>query len=349
MSRSDADREKLLRIIDANLNRAGEAARVVEDCARFVLDHPGLTHCAKGLRHRLHMSAASMGIHVAELLTARDTEGDVGTELVEKSELERVDLGSVLRANFQRLEQSLRVLEEYAKLLEAGDAGFEAIRYDVYTLEKAFATPPARPASLAEQRLMVLIGGGPEAQTMQTAEQVLEGGCRLIELREKTLSDADCLALARRLRALTTSADAALIVNDRVDVAKGSGADGVHLGRDDVPIEHARRILGPSKLVGLTAHTIDELTDAEARGADYIGVGTMFRSPTKPDLEVKGPTELIPATLKCRVPCYAIGGITRHNLDELIALGAMRVSVGSGITAADDIVFETDWFLGKLP
>ncbi|KPJ52113.1 MAG: hypothetical protein AMS16_06860, partial [Planctomycetes bacterium DG_58] len=172
--------------------------------------------------------------------------------------------------------------------------------------------------------------------------------CRLIELREKTMPDGECLKLACELRELTREAEALLIVNDRVDVARAADADGVHLGLDDLPIEEARKILGPSKLIGLTAHSVDELKDAESRGADYIGVGTMFSSPTKPDLEVKGPAELIPAAATCPIPCYAIGGINRDNVDELLKLGAKRIAVGSAITSSADIAAETAWFLRKL-
>ncbi|HUU43988.1 MAG TPA: thiamine phosphate synthase, partial [Planctomycetota bacterium] len=186
MSGKNVERAKLLRLVDANLNRAAEAARVVEDCARFVLDHAGLAHAAKSLRHRLHLAAQDAGWKTGDLLSARDTVGDVGTELSAATERTRADLPALLRANFQRLEQSLRVLEEYAKLPGGADPAFERIRYDVYTLEKDFASPPERPARLDDKRLMVLVGGGTPEATVATAARVLEGGCRLIELREKT-------------------------------------------------------------------------------------------------------------------------------------------------------------------
>jgi len=349
MSEKDPEQRKFLRIIDANLNRAGEAARVVEDCARFVLDHAGLANLAKSLRHRLRLSAEKLNVPTESLLEARDTERDVGTSLVGETERRRGNLAEILRANFRRLQQSLRVLEEYSKVLSGADAAiFEGIRYDSYTLEKRFASPPEKPAVLGDKPLMVLIGGGPVDETVATAARVLAGGCRLIELREKTMPDGECLALARELRELTRDAGALLIVNDRVDVARASDADGVHLGLDDLPIEEARRILGPSKLIGLTAHSIAELEDAEARGADYIGVGTMFASPTKPDLEVKGPAELIPAAAKCPVPCYAIGGINRTNIDVLLNAGATRAAVGSAVTRAKDVAAETTWYLRSL-
>ncbi len=359
-----SERAAVARLIDANLNRANEAARVAEDYARFVLDHAGLANAAKSLRHRMQSAVAALGLDARTLLAARDTAGDVGTELVGAHEHKRADEASLLRANFQRLEQALRVLEEYAKLLGKSGAMFESIRYDAYTLEKDFASPPARPATLDGKMLMVLVGTspsrqaqGPEAgqtrrgtpgEVVRLTREILRGGCRLIELREKTLCAAEFLALARELRALTRKAHAALIVNDRADIAKSSGADGVHLGLDDLPIEDARRILGPSKLVGLTAHSLAELRDAESRGADYIGVGTMFKSPTKPDLLVKGPRELIPAAAKCTVPCYAIGGVTRTNIAQLLKLGATRVALGSAITSARNAAAETRWFVKRL-
>lgn len=364
MPEKPAERLKILRIVDANLNRSGEALRVVEDCARFLLDHAGLANSAKGMRHRLHRAVGSLGVETSALLGARDTESDVGTELLGPDERKRTDVGVLLRANFQRLEQSLRVLEEYAKLLGTDGGPFEALRYDGYTLEKQFASPPPRSASLDDRKLLVLVGtsqtpGGTPAEVVEMTRRVLEGGCRFLEFREKQMPDGACLELACELRELTREAEALLIVNDRVDVARAASADGVHLGLDDLPIEEARRILGPSKLVGLTAHSLEELAEAEARGADYIGVGTMFPSLTKPELEVKGAAELIPAAAKCAVPCYAIGGITRANVDVLRRLASphgahvpvlqgLRVAIGSAITSSRHPAVETRWFVKRL-
>jgi thiamine-phosphate pyrophosphorylase len=245
------------------------------------------------------------------------------------------------------------VLEEYAKLLAKSGAAFEAIRYDAYTLEKDFASPPPRPPTLDDKRLMVLVGTsqtkrGTPAEVVRLTREILRGGCRLIELREKTLSDAAFLALACELRELTRQSRDLLIINDRADIAKASAADGVHLGLDDLPLADARRILGPSKLIGLTAHSLAELRAAESLGPDYIGVGTMFKSPTKPDLLVRGPRELIPAAARCSVPCYAIGGITRSNLPQLLKLRSTRAAVGSAITSAESVAAETKWFVKRL-
>jgi thiamine-phosphate pyrophosphorylase len=353
MHKKRIKRAEVLRVVDANLNRSNEAARVVEEYARFVMDHAGLANSVKSVRHRLRESADALGVTLRELLSARDTEHDVGTQLVGAHERERSDAEAVVRANFLRLEQSLRVLEEYSKLLGATDAGFESLRYNVYTIEKQFASPPARAAALGDKHLLVLVGTsytrrGTPAEVVRLARAVLKGGCRLIELREKEMGDGEFLALAREVREVTRRAGAVLIVNDRVDIARASGADGVHLGLDDLPASEARKILGPSKLVGLTAHSLAELRDAESRGADYIGVGTMFRSPTKPKLKVTGPARLIPATLRCSVPCYAIGGITRENLSVLLALGATRVAVGSAIASTKDPTAATRWFHGQV-
>ena len=346
-------RSGALRIFDANLNRANEAARVVEDFARFVLDHPGLANAAKSLRHRIQTAAAATGLRTLALLAARDTAHDVGTELTGAHETKRAGASELLRANFQRLEQALRVLEEYAKLLGKSGAAFEGIRYDAYTIEKDFASPPARPGKLDDKRLMVIVGtfhtkGGKARDVITLTRAVLAGGCRLVELREKEMPDYAYLSLARALRDETRKRGALLIINDRADIARLSGADGVHLGEDDLPLAEARRILGPSKLLGLTAHTVDELRRAEASGADYIGVGTMFRSHVKPDLAVRGPRKLIPSMLRCEIPCYAIGGIDRKNLDALLKLGATRAAVGSGVTSAKHVAAETRWFVKHL-
>lgn len=162
----------------------------------------------------------------------------------------------------------------------------------------------------------------------------------MIQLREKTASDADLLALARRLRSLCDGCGALLVVNDRIDVARDAGADGVHLGQEDRPVTEARRVLGPVALVGVSTHDAGELTRALADGACYVGVGSVFPTATKGRaVPVSGPAALAPLAARAEaagVPAFAIGGIDAANVRDVAAAGFSRVAVCAGVLAAED-------------
>ncbi len=340
--------QNIYRILDANLNRAGEALRVVEDCARFVMDHRVLAQETKALRHRVHHAMEKLEIPSAELLAARDTATDVGTLLGGVGDVSRTTLSVVLRANFRRLAESLRTLEEYAKLVRKPWGSFERLRYETYELEKSFAHPGQKRASLQDTLLCVLVSRSRSGRsTLSVLEEVLNGGCRMVQLREKDLSDRELLELATKARHMTPQAGALLIINDRADVALRVGADGVHVGQTDLPVNEARRIVGFDRLVGGSAHSVEQAVEAESAGADYIGVGPVFHSPTKPELGSSG-TELIRSVADIRVPFFAIGGITLESLPRVLAVGASRVAVSSAIIESDDICEVTRSFLDKL-
>ena len=340
--------KNVYRILDANLNRAGEAIRVIEDCARFVMDHPVLAGDAKALRHRLQQTMDELAIASSQLLQARDTAGDVGTLLSDVTEMKRADLAAVLRANFRRLQESLRTLEEYAKLLEKPSAPFERLRYDAYMLEKSFSVPPPKRASLEHAALCVLVSRSKSGRpTLEVLEEVLAGGCRMVQLREKELPDRELLELARKARRITRNVGALLIVNDRADVARRVGADGVHVGQTDLPVNEARHVVGFDRLVGASAHTADQALQAEAAGADYIGVGPIFPSPTKPHLRQVG-VSLLREISSIRIPFFAIGGVNLDNVDRILALGARRVAVGSAVVESPDICQTTKLFVDRL-
>ncbi|MCE9634859.1 MAG: thiamine phosphate synthase [Planctomycetes bacterium] len=193
---------------------------------------------------------------------------------------------------------------------------------------------------LAAARLYVLattaISRGP---LLSTVEQALLGGATMIQLREKSMSDAETLDLARRLRVLCDAHGALLIVNDRVEIARDAGADGVHLGQDDRPVADARRILGPQALVGVSTHDAEELRRALADGADHVGVGSVFATSTKGRaVPVSGPAALAPVAAAAEaagVPAFAIGGITPANVAEVAAAGFRRIAVSAGVLAAE--------------
>ncbi|WP_422930169.1 thiamine phosphate synthase [Singulisphaera sp. PoT] len=323
------------RILDASANRAREGLRVVEDYVRFVLGDPGLTKRLKEVRHRL--AEAIKGFDPDVLIGSRDTRGDVGTHIMTASEQSRENARAVLTANFKRAGEALRTLEEYGKLVDVWLAGrFEVLRYDVYTLEKLTMTAVSAYRALGDAKLYLLVGGLPTLGDLTwVVGEALAGGVDVIQLREKGLTDREWLTRAREVRILTAQAKARFIVNDRPDLARLAGADGVHLGQDDVTFRDARRIVGPTALIGISTHDREQLDRAILEGAGYIGVGPVFSSTTKDFSDLAGLAYVRTAAETTNLPWFAIGGITEENVDRVLEAGATRIAVSSAIVRAE--------------
>jgi thiamine-phosphate diphosphorylase len=176
--------------------------------------------------------------------------------------------------------------------------------------------------------------GGRDLETVLDA--VLSGGARMVQLREKTLPSGTLFPLAERLRARCRAAGVPFIVNDRVDLAVAVGADGVHLGQEDLPPAAARAILEPGMILGLSTHSVAQADAAQAAGADYVAVGSMYPTATKPEFQLVGPALVRELRPRIRVPLIAIGGITPDNAGEVIAAGADAVAVISAVCGAPD-------------
>ena len=325
-----------LRILDAAANRAREGLRVIEDYVRFVLDDRHLTDLCKQLRHDL--MAALLTISIDQRMAARETQEDVGTVLTTSAESRRDDLAGVVRANFARLQESLRSLEEFGKLAKAELAeSFKQLRYRVYTLERAIEITSSSIKRLGAVRLYVLIDGRDSPEEFERlVVSLIQAGVHAIQLRDKRLGDRELLACARVLRALTLETPALCIVNDRPDLAALAGADGVHVGQEEISVKDARRIVGPQALVGVSAHSIEQARQAVLDGANYIGVGPTFPSGTKPFERFPGVELLRAVAAEIRLPAFAIGGITRENVHEVLAAGFSRIAVSGAVASADD-------------
>jgi thiamine-phosphate pyrophosphorylase len=168
----------------------------------------------------------------------------------------------------------------------------------------------------------------------------IDGGVDVVQLREKTMSEGAFLELADDLRLLCAAKDVLFVVNDRVEAARVGGADGVHLGQQDVSVAEARRVLGPWALVGVSTHDAVEVEDALRDGADYIGLGSLFATATKGrPVTVSGPQELGPLARRVEaagVPAFGIGGVTADRVAEVVAAGFRRVAVCAAILASPD-------------
>ncbi|MCS7046512.1 MAG: thiamine phosphate synthase [Gemmataceae bacterium] len=326
----------LARILDAAANRAAEAFRVLEDYARFVGNDVLLTRKLKQLRHDLAKAMAQLS--PTWLLTARDTVHDVGTDVSTSSERQRSSVDDVVRANARRLQEALRSLEEFGKIVDA-ELGrtLQQLRYESYTIEKALVLGQSARQRLEHARLYVLVTESLcRASLVGTVREAVEGGAEIIQLREKNRSDRELLSLARELRRLTRRLGALFIVNDRPDIAQLSDADGVHLGQDDLPVQEARRIVGPERLIGVSTHNLRQLERAVAEGASYVGIGPTFPSTTKEFAELAGLEYLRAAAGATTLPAFAIGGITLTNVSAVLSAGASRIAVSHAICTADD-------------
>jgi thiamine-phosphate pyrophosphorylase len=308
------------RILDASFNRAREALRVLEDSARFDGGDTDLSGDLKRFRHDLDRLARP---HVRRFLSARDSSGDVG---------KNGDLAGhkdVLAANCKRVGEALRSIEEHGRNdLLTISKGAHRLRFRFYDLEQKIQGPRGR---IAAARLYVLLDSAIGAAPLEkVAREAIRGGADLLQLRESNRSDRSLLALSRKLSRLAHSEGALFIVNDRADIAVAADADGVHVGKSDLSIEAARRVVGGYRIVGATTHSLSEVR--RAKGADYVSVGPMFASSTKPDLKPQG-QKYLSAVKKLGRTHFCIGGITSENVNPAM----VRVAVCAGVIGQKNI------------
>lgn len=331
---------KTYRILDANFNRAREALRTMEEFCRFVLDDADLSARAKQIRH--HLCDQIKNLDAELLLAARDSESDVGRTLVIPQPQQRQTLTDCFLAAAKRASEALRVLAEVSRLVCPAIAGpLEQERFEIYILEKeVFCRLPA--VRFRQVQLYVLIPAGeniPDSRTLELAKLCLEGGADALQLRAKEISDIRFFRLAEQFVVLCKTYNRLSIINDRADIAAAAGADGVHLGQEDLPIEKARILFSKPPLLGLTAHSESELRRAAAAGADYVSIGPCFPSPTKPNLPAAGldyvrkALDILQSTHTAHA---AIGGITFENAPLLLNAGIRTLALSSAVCSSPD-------------
>jgi thiamine-phosphate pyrophosphorylase len=326
----------VLRILDANLNRAAEGLRVLEEYVRFALDDAHLSRLCKDLRHATVEVAGQLV--ATERLAARDTQHDVGTQISTATESARQTIEDVLTANAQRVEQALRCLEEYAKLVVPALAGrFEALRYRAYTLARAIAITGHSRQRLTGACLYVLVDGGDSAEAfVALLRTLLAAGVHAIQLRDKRLSDRILAERARLLRELTRPTQTLCIMNDRPDLAVLADADGVHIGQEELTVKDARTVVGARRLIGVSTHSLDQARQAVLDGANYLGCGPTFPSGTKSFRDFPGLEFLTQVSREISLPAFAIGGISAENVGQVLATGIRRIAVSGAVLDAAD-------------
>lgn len=324
----DRSQQVLYRILDANLDRAREGLRIVEEWCRFGLNDAVLTEQVKHLRQTLG------SWHSSVIRQSRDTPGDAGTAISHPQEERRDTIQSVVQVNCCRVQEALRVLEEYGKLHSAEMAsGAKHMRYQLYTLESKLLGYDLRQRLAKANTYLVT---SPSEQLLAIVESALKGGIDIVQYREKSADDQVRLELAGKMKSLCHQYNALFVVNDRVDIAAAVGADGVHLGQQDFSMAAARRILGPLPIVGRSTTSPTEMDRAIAEGADYIGVGPVYATPTKPGKAAAGYDYVRYAVEHAPMPWFAIGGIDLTNVAAVKAAGATGVAIVRAIMQADD-------------
>jgi thiamine-phosphate pyrophosphorylase len=327
----------LERILDASVNRACEGLRTLEDLARFVLDDAELSRRAKDARHAVRAAASAAGPR--RLVAWRNTPGDVGTSIATEQEATRTSAGSLAVAAGNRVGEALRSCEEVAKALGLDAFAFEAARYEAYEIQRRLVL--ALGSGMGPRwRVCVLITAELcRLPWQEVAEAACRGGAGCLQLREKELGDRELLSRARRLVEIARPHGVAVVVNDRPDIGLLSGAVGVHVGQSDLGVAEIRRLAGDRLLVGVSCSTLEQARQAAHDGADYLGLGPMFASVTKPKDGLSGPA-LVEAVSADPVAGglghLAISGITPENVGELVAAGCTGIAVCGAVCGAED-------------
>jgi thiamine-phosphate pyrophosphorylase len=326
------------RIIDANFNRAREALRVIEDYCRFNLNCASLSGRAKQMRHQLSSTIAQL--NTGQLLASRDTPGDVGVGQTIKHAIGRTDLKDSLTAACKRLPEALRVLAETLKGDEPGVADqMERLRYEGYTLEKDIVLFADTAARFSKVRLYVLICSELPADVFALTGQCIAGGVDCLQLRSKNIETDKYSVMACEFVKMCKDAGVISIINDRADIAIASGADGVHLGQNDLPIEQARKLQMTPMIFGKSTDSLAQLNTAIAELPTYVGLGPVFATPTKPDSKPVGldyVKQALPILTDTGVGHVAIGGINESNIEAVLAAGARTVAISSAVTNSPD-------------
>ncbi len=328
----------VLRIIDANINRCAEGIRVIEEIARFAVGDEELTRAVKDLRHEVR---GLSGLFSVDTTRFRDSAGDVGGRFSTPSEERRESLAGTARANFFRVEEGLRVIEEFAKLeYPEGSRRAKRLRFRVYEMEKAFlAGGPAETPFPDLPFLYTFIDRSivAEGEVAGTAAALVEGGSGMIQYRAK---DIPVQEMRRDLASVIPAAEKAgipLIVNDLPELAAETGAGGVHLGSSDADPSAAREMLGPARIIGLSVRTQGEIAAAPLELLDYLAVGAIFTTSTKEDAVVTGLDMIASAKQSTSLPVVAIGGIGTKNARSVLDAGADGLAVISAVLNGDPV------------
>jgi len=328
----------IFRIIDANFNRAREGLRIAEEFCRFILNNEPLSSRCKQIRHQL--SSAVSKLNIQRLVTARDTENDIGRGMEVADQMKRGGFEDCVTAGFARTTEALRVLAEAAATIDAAMAGtFEQLRYDCYILEKDISLFGSCALRFARVRLYGIINVESCPDVLAVAKAAAENGADCLQLRSKKMTDAEFLILAKSFVDLCKHHNVISIINDRVDIAVAAQADGVHLGQDDLSPAEARKCQLMPLITGISTHSMAELTKAIEQMPHYVALGSVFSTDTKQQVKVAGLeyiSEALPFLKDKPIQAVAVGGISLETIEKVLQAGAGRIAVSSCICKAEN-------------
>jgi len=318
---------RIAQIVDANLDRAREGLRVLEDWARFALGRKDLVNNFKNFRQILGKQ------HLKIYKESRNFIKDTSAGLSHPEQFKRNEVSSIISSNAGRVQEALRVIEEFSRDHNQNLSKISSdIRYEIYNLEivllEAQSNYSLRKILNENDLYFITIDN---ENLFEKIKNILEGGVKIIQLRFKQGKDSDNLEFAIRVRELCNNFDALFIVNDRVDIALASKADGVHLGQDDIDIKSARNILGFSKIIGISASNEWDIKKAIKDGCDYLGIGPVFATNTKKEKVPLGIDTLKSLTKDISIPWFAIGGIKQENIYLLKENNIRKIAIISDL------------------
>lgn len=336
-------KEKIFRMIDANVNRATEGLRVAEDIVRFVLDDSMLTGRLKDIRHQIVAIVKRISGPKPVSLFARNVHSDVGAKRTIKSESKRASIFNVFIANIKRAEESVRVFEELSKLFDPKlGSRFKKLRFELYDIEQKAAIKLKKKIKL-DSPLYIITDNSFGHSHIEIMKEASKAGARMFQLRDKKMTKPELLRTAKAMSKLSKKLGITFIVNDHVDIAKRSGANGVHLGLRDAARVTRNSLHG--MILGISASNLNEALRAQKLGADYIGFGPVFKTPIKPLAKPSGIKELRKVTKRVMIPVVAIGGVDKHNIRQVLSAGCNKVAVIRAICASKNVKKQTKEFL----
>ncbi|MCU0849375.1 MAG: thiamine phosphate synthase [Spirochaetes bacterium] len=324
--------------IDACLNRALEGIRVCEDVMRFCSRDSGISTRLKGLRHGVLEEIRR--IPGEWVLGGRDVEGDAQRFVDLPGEMSRGSLGAVFSSNLHRAAEAVRTLEEMMKLAsashpECGDspASCRRIRFELYSVEKEAVSLLDRSGRSERIRntLYAILDSKfiPENGYADAARVFAGAGAGVIQLRMKDVPGGRVLETAKSVASVCREKGVLFIVNDHPGIAALSGADGVHLGQDDIPVNEARRLLPGGMIIGISTHSYEQALSAVGSGPDYIAVGPVYGTSSKngEDMPPVGLDAVRRISALTRMPVVGIGGISPDRIGELFEAGCDSAAV----------------------
>ncbi len=328
----DAEDLRIYQIIDANLDRAREGLRVLEDWARFGL---GENDCVAKIKNYRQILGKN---HLEVYKQSRNHIEDQCKGLTHQEQINRRNPEQIISSNAGRVQEALRVIEEFSRLQnhELSKIASE-IRYEIYTIEIDLLSYGKRKKSekiLKENHLYVITDQ--KDNLLEIIEEILIAGVRIIQHRFKTGTDQDHLKEAIQIKNLCKRYNSLFIVNDRLDIALASNADGIHLGQDDLDLKTARKLLGYSKIIGISANNAIDISNALKEGCDYIGIGPVFETTTKKNKKPLGIENTKILTKDLNIPWFAIGGIKSNNISYLKRNGFQKVALVSQLMNSED-------------